>query len=45
MERLAASSLPMPKTVIADAGYGSEENYLGLAERTVTQRVWPVNCF
>lgn len=28
MERLAASSLPMPKTVIADAGYGSEENYL-----------------
>ena len=28
MERLAASTLPMPKTVIADAGYGSEENYL-----------------
>ncbi|MGG4147629.1 IS1182 family transposase, partial [Paenibacillus algorifonticola] len=28
MEKLAASSLPMPKTVIADAGYGSEENYL-----------------
>ena len=28
LERLAASSLPMPKTVIADAGYGSEENYL-----------------
>lgn len=28
MERLVASSLPMPKTVIADAGYGSEENYL-----------------
>ncbi|MHA7967594.1 IS1182 family transposase [Paenibacillus sp. CAU 1782] len=28
MEQLAASSLPMPKTVIADAGYGSEENYL-----------------
>lgn len=28
MERLAASALPMPKTVIADAGYGSEENYL-----------------
>ncbi|GAA0405185.1 IS1182 family transposase [Paenibacillus motobuensis] len=28
MERLAASSLPMPQTVIADAGYGSEENYL-----------------
>lgn len=28
MERLAASSLPLPKTVIADAGYGSEENYL-----------------
>jgi len=28
MERLAASGLPMPKTVIADAGYGSEENYL-----------------
>ncbi|MDN4527736.1 transposase, partial [Fictibacillus fluitans] len=27
-EKLAASSLPMPKTVIADAGYGSEENYL-----------------
>jgi hypothetical protein len=27
-ERLAASSLPMPKRVIADAGYGSEENYL-----------------
>jgi hypothetical protein len=26
MERLAASSLPMPKTVIADAGYGSEED-------------------
>jgi len=28
MKRHAASSLPMPKTVIADAGYGSEENYL-----------------
>lgn len=28
MKRLAASSLPMPQTVIADAGYGSEENYL-----------------
>lgn len=28
LERLAASSLPMPKIVIADAGYGSEENYL-----------------
>lgn len=28
LERLAASSLSMPKTVIADAGYGSEENYL-----------------
>ena len=27
-EKLAASELPMPKTVIADAGYGSEENYL-----------------
>ncbi|MGO4544106.1 IS1182 family transposase [Paenibacillus sp. 2TAB23] len=28
MEKLAASSLPMPKTIIADAGYGGEENYL-----------------
>ena len=28
LEKLSASSLPMPKTVIADAGYGSEENYL-----------------
>lgn len=28
LESLAASGLPMPKTVIADAGYGSEENYL-----------------
>lgn len=28
IEKLAASNLPMPKTVIADAGYGSEENYL-----------------
>jgi transposase len=28
LEKLAESSLPMPKTVIADAGYGSEENYL-----------------
>lgn len=28
LERLAESSLPMPKKVIADAGYGSEENYL-----------------
>ncbi|MDA3131072.1 transposase, partial [Aliibacillus thermotolerans] len=28
MEKLAKSGLPMPKTVIADAGYGSEENYL-----------------
>ena len=28
LEKLAGSSLPMPKTVIADAGYGSEENYL-----------------
>ena len=27
-EKLASSSLPMPKNVIADAGYGSEENYL-----------------
>ena len=28
LEKLAASNLPIPKTVIADAGYGSEENYL-----------------
>ena len=28
LEKLAASSLPMRKTIIADAGYGSEENYL-----------------
>lgn len=28
LEKLATSRLPMPKTVIADAGYGSEENYL-----------------
>nr|WP_262362334.1 hypothetical protein [Paenibacillus senegalensis] len=28
---MAASSLPMPKTVIADAGYGGEENYLDAA--------------
>ena len=28
LKKLAASSLPMPKTLIADAGYGSEENYL-----------------
>jgi hypothetical protein len=25
MDKLAATSLPMPKSVIADAGYGSEE--------------------
>lgn len=28
LEKLASSSLPMPQTVIADAGYGSEENYV-----------------
>ena len=28
LEKLAHSFLPMPKRVIADAGYGSEENYL-----------------
>lgn len=28
LEKLAKSSLPMPKTIISDAGYGSEENYL-----------------
>jgi len=28
MERLAASTLPKPKIVIADASYGSEENYV-----------------
>ena len=28
LEKLSTSSLPMPKTVIADAGYGSEENYV-----------------
>ncbi|MDE3839062.1 hypothetical protein C0966_06715 [Bacillus methanolicus] len=28
MEKLASASLPMPKTVISDAGYGSEENYV-----------------
>ena len=28
LEKLASTSLPMPKTVIADAGYGSEENYV-----------------
>ncbi len=27
-EKLSSTSLPMPKTVIADAGYGSEENYV-----------------
>jgi transposase len=28
LEKLASTSLPMPKTIIADAGYGSEENYV-----------------
>lgn len=28
LKKLANSSLPMPKTVVADAGYGSEENYV-----------------
>ena len=28
LEKLASTSIPMPKTVIADAGYGSEENYV-----------------
>ncbi len=28
LEKLASTSLPIPKTVIADAGYGSEENYV-----------------
>jgi transposase len=28
LEKLASTSLPMPQTVIADAGYGSEENYV-----------------
>ncbi|HZG58897.1 MAG TPA: IS1182 family transposase, partial [Anoxybacillus sp.] len=28
MEKLASTSLPMPKTIVADAGYGSEENYV-----------------
>jgi len=28
LEKLSSTSLPMPKTVIADAGYGSEENYV-----------------
>ena len=30
LDKLQSSSLPMPKTVVADAGYGSEENYLYL---------------
>ncbi|AQQ53973.1 IS1182 family transposase [Planococcus lenghuensis] len=30
LEELQASALPMPKTIVADAGYGSEENYLYL---------------
>src|SRR5690606_5070809 len=28
LQRLAASSLPLPAAGIADAGYGSEENYV-----------------
>jgi len=28
MEKLASTSLPRPKTVVADAGFGSEENYV-----------------
>lgn len=28
LEKLAASNLPMPQRIIADAGYGSEANYL-----------------
>lgn len=32
MEKLAASSLPIPKNVVADAGYGSEENYMYVVE-------------
>ncbi|MBO8178842.1 MAG: IS1182 family transposase, partial [Bacillus sp. (in: Bacteria)] len=28
LEKLASTSLPMPETIIADAGYGSEENYV-----------------
>jgi transposase len=28
MEKLRSTSIPMPKNVIADAGYGSEENYV-----------------
>lgn len=35
IERLALSSLPTPKTVIADASYGNEENYLyAMSEET-----------
>lgn len=32
LEKLATSYLPVPKTVIADAGYGSEENYVYAVE-------------
>ncbi|WP_442857389.1 IS1182 family transposase [Bacillus sp. FJAT-42315] len=28
LEKLASTNLPMPQTVVADAGYGSEENYV-----------------
>ncbi|WP_243289810.1 IS1182 family transposase [Bacillus sp. FJAT-47783] len=28
LQKLASTSIPMPKTIIADAGYGSEENYV-----------------
>lgn len=38
MEKLAASSLPMPKTVIADAEYGSEENYIYAAGEDKEER-------
>ncbi|WP_157277561.1 hypothetical protein [Paenibacillus taiwanensis] len=38
MKRLAASALPMPKTVLADAGYGREENDLYAVGEDKVQR-------
>lgn len=43
LSRMNKYDCPQPKNVIADAGYESEENYVGLAERGITAYIKPQN--
>lgn len=43
LDSMKAHGCPLPKNVVADSGYESEENYAGLEERGITAYIKPQN--